>query len=408
METVSIAITKSQARKFLLMYHGLYGEFEFRGKEGVLAYIQRVGCIQYDPLNVVGTNPELVLRSKVEDFDRGMLSELLYTDRKLIDYWDKCMSIFSVEDWPHFSRLRDHYGAWCRSNEVVVERVRSEIESRGALCSGDLEDNEKVDWAWGPTRLSRAALEGMYHSGRLGVHHKAHTRKYYDLTERLIPEEILSEQDPFATEEHYYAWFVLRRIGSVGLLWNRPSDAWLGIRGLKSLERNEAFARLVGEGRILSVKVEGLQHPLYMRSSDMGIMEKVLSDDRPNERASVLAPLDNLIWDRQLIRELFDFEYRWEVYKPAAERKYGYYVLPVVFGDRIVARFDPVKHRKNSPLAIHNWWWEEGVDSDDVRMVESIERCLERFALQLGTHYRVRANDASPSDGPGQQEKFVR
>ncbi|QJD86047.1 winged helix-turn-helix domain-containing protein [Cohnella herbarum] len=395
----TISITKLQARRFLLKYHGLSDEFEFRGKEGVLAYVRRVGCIQYDPLNVVGTNPELVLRSKVEDFDLGMLSELLYTDRKLVDYWDKCMSIFPTEDWPYFSRMREHYGAWCRSNEAVSGRVRAEIESRGALCSGDLEDNEKVDWAWGPTRLSRAALEGMYHAGRLSVHHKAHTRKYYDLTERLIPEKLLAEQDPFETEGQYYAWFVMRRIGSVGLLWNRPSDAWLGIRGMKSLERSEAFARLAEEGRILAVKVEGLQHPLYMRSSDREIMDRVLSDDRPNDRASVLAPLDNLMWDRQLIRELFDFEYRWEVYKPAAERKYGYYVLPVVYGDRIVARFDPVKHRKNAPLTIRNWWWEEGVDAGDGRMSESIDRCLERFASQLGTYYQARDNGASSSAG---------
>jgi uncharacterized protein YcaQ len=399
MVAISITIKKSQARKFLLRYHGLYGEFEFRGKEGILAYIRRVGCIQYDPLNVVGTNPELVLRSKVEDFDRGMLFELLYSDRKLIDYWDKCMSVFPIEDWPYFSRLREQYGAWCRSNEAVVERVRAEIESRGALCSGDLEGDEKVDWAWGPTRLSRAALEGMYHAGRLGVHHKAHTRKYYDLTERLIPEQYFAGTDPFEKDGEYYAWFVLRRIGSVGLLWNRPSDAWIGIRGMKSLERNEAFAKLAEEGRIVAVEVEGLQHSLYMRSADMGIMERVLAEDRPNERASVLAPLDNLIWDRQLIRELFDFEYRWEVYKPAAERKYGYYVLPVVYGDRIVARFDPVKHRKNAPLEIRNWWWEDGVDTDDARMAKSIQRCLERFALQLGTHYPARDAGASASSG---------
>jgi len=384
-ERSEISITKAQARKYLLRYHGLSGDFEFHGKEGVLAYIRRVGCIQYDPLNVVGTNPELVLRSKVEDFRPSMLSELLYRDRKLVDYWDKCMSIFPVEDWPYFSRFREHHGAWCRSNEEVVERVRAEIESRGALCSGDLKDNEKVDWAWGPTRLSRAALEGMYHAGRLGIHHKSHTRKYYELTERLLPPEIVTAADPFKSDESYYDWFVLRRIGSIGLLWNRPSDAWLGIRGLKSAERNGAFARLAAEGRIVSVDVESLKHPLYMRSEDRPILTKALSNDTPNARTSILAPLDNLMWDRTLVRELFDFEYRWEVYKPAAERKYGYYVLPVVYGDRIVARFDPVKQRKNEPFAFHNWWWEEGVDAGDARMRSSVEQSLVRFAGQLGT-----------------------
>ncbi|XID91957.1 winged helix-turn-helix domain-containing protein [Paenibacillaceae bacterium WGS1546] len=385
---MEIGITKQQARKFLLLYHGLSGDFRFRGKEGVMAYVRRVGCIQYDPLNVVGTNPELVLRSKVEDFDRGMLSELLYRDRRLIDYWDKNMAIFPVEDWPYFSRHREFYGAWCRKNEDVASRVRAEIERRGVLCSGDLEDDEKVDWAWGPTRLSRAALEGMYHAGRLGIHHKSHTRKYYDLTERLIPEELLALPDPFEADDRYYAWFVERRIGSVGLLWNRPSDAWLGIRGLKSRERNEAFAALTAGNRIQPVEVEGLRHPLYIRTEDLHLLKQALSDDRPNERASVLAPLDNLLWDRTLIRELFDFEYRWEVYKPVSERQFGYYVLPVVYGDRIVARFDPVKHRKNEPLAFHGWWWEKDANTRDPRMIANVEKALERFAAQLGTIYR--------------------
>ena len=398
-EDFAISISKRQARRFLLLYHGLSGEFEFRGKEGVMAYIRRVGCIQYDPLNVVGTNPELVLRSKVEDFEPAMLPELLYEDRRLVDYWDKCMSILPVEDWPSLSRLREHHGAWCRSNEAIVERVSSEIAGRGPLCSGDLDDDEKVDWAWGPTRLSRAALEAMYHAGRLGIHHKSHTRKYYDLTERLIPERYRAAEDPFATDERYYAWFVPRRIGSVGLLWNRPSDAWIGIRGLKSRERNEAFAALVREERIVPVRVEGIAHPLYVRSEDRPILERAVADDGPNERASVLAPLDNLMWDRNLIRELFGFEYRWEVYKPAAQRQYGYYVLPVVYGDRIVARFDPVKHRKGAPLAFHNWWWEDGVDKEDARMARAIAVGLERFAGQLGTSYSAPRQPKKRGEG---------
>ncbi|MFC5402597.1 winged helix-turn-helix domain-containing protein [Cohnella soli] len=385
----AIVITKQQARKYLLKYHGLSGDFQFRGKEGVMAYIRRVGCIQYDPLDVVGMNPELVLQSKVEDFDRNMLPELLYSDRRLVDYWDKCMSIFPVEDWPHFARLRHYYGAWSRANKETVTRVRGEVESRGVLCSSDLEDDEKVNWAWGPTRLSRAALEAMYHAGQLLIHHRAHTRKYYDLAERLLPTELHAAEDPFESESDHYAWFVLRRIGSIGLLWNRPSDAWLGIRGMKSKERNEAFARLAAEGLIAEVRVEDVKHPLYIRSADIPLLEMTLSDDLPNERASVLAPLDNLMWDRPLVKELFGFEYRWEVYKPAAERKYGYYVLPVVYGDRIVGRFDPVKQRKKLPLEIRAWWWEDGVDAGDERMRESVTACLERFAAKRGTVFQM-------------------
>jgi len=382
-----IQITKQQARMFLLRYQGLYDEFEFAGMEGILSYVRRVGCIQFDPLNVVGTNPELDLQSRIKDFNRNMLWELLYKERKLVDYWDKNMSIFPLEDWHYFQRQRDRHQAWCNDHKEVVERVYTDIQNKGYLCSGDLDDNEKVNWSWGPTRLSRATLEGMYHAGLLIIHHKVNTRKYYDLAVKHIPEELYFASDPFETNEEYYDWYVLRRIGSVGFLWNRPSDAWLGIIGMKSAERNGAFARLLKADKIIEVKIEGLQHPVYIRRTDLDTFNKAIALDSSNERASILAPLDNLLWDRRLIKELFDFDYRWEVYKPVEERQYGYYVLPVLYGDKLVARFEPSKHRGNEPLTIKNWWWED-VATITTPMKESILKSLARFSAVIGASYR--------------------
>ncbi|GIP38996.1 hypothetical protein J31TS4_22760 [Paenibacillus sp. J31TS4] len=351
-----------------------------------MAYIRRVGCIQFDPLNVVGTNPELVLQSRIDGLDQSMLGELLYEDRKLIDYWDKMMSIFLIEDWPYFARSRGRHQAWCTANQASVDPIYAEIEERGVVCSGDLDYGEKVSWAWGPTRLSRAALEGLYHAGHLVIHHKVKTRKYYDLAKRVLPPDLYGLADPFETEEQYHDWHVLRRIGSVGLLWNRPSDAWLGILGMKTRERHAAFARLLAARRITEVRVEGLEHPLYARTEDVPLLERGMTEEPAVRRASILAPLDNLLWDRKLVQELFGFEYRWEVYKPAAERKYGYYVLPVLDGDRLVARFEPVHHKAGKPLTIKQWWWEEGVVVDE-GLRERVQQSLERLASFLGTGY---------------------
>lgn len=381
----TVTLTKHQARRFLLYYHGLLGSFQYTGKDGVMSYIRRVGCIQFDPLNVVGMNPELVLQSRIEDFDRSTLWELLYQDRQLVDYWDKNMSIFPIEDWPFFGRCRRIHQTWCNSNQEIVDRVYEVILNRGPLCSGDLDFHEKVDWSWGATRLSRAALEGMYHAGYLGIHHKINTRKYYDLAERLIPKDLYHASEPFETDEQYYEWYVLRRIGSIGLLWNRPSDAWLGIHGLKTFQRNQAFAKLIEEQKIIEVNVEEMQYPFYMRSIDLSILHMSMENEISDKRSCILAPLDNLLWDRTLIKELFHFEYRWEVYKPVADRKYGYYVLPVLYDDQIVARFEPIKHKANQPLCIKNWWWEDHTTVTS-SMRESIMEGLERFAAFLGTH----------------------
>ena len=177
-----VTLTKIQARRLILSYQGLRPQATLSGKEGILEYISRVGCIQFDPLNIVGHNHELVLQSRIRDFRSNLLQELLYQDRNLLDGWDKNMSIYPVEDWPFFERRRrvclDHYMK--RSEEVTkaLPLVRKTIENRGPISSKDLGLNQSIGWSWAPTRLARAVLESMYFWGELVVHHRVGTRKY--------------------------------------------------------------------------------------------------------------------------------------------------------------------------------------------------------------------------------------
>ena len=383
-----LTITKRQARRFILAHQGLWPPYELEGKSGVLDYIRHVGCIQFDPLNIVGHNSELVLQARVSDFRPVMLQELLYKDRVLLDGWDKNMSIYRVEDWPYFHRRREaarrNPGKSPGPVKSILPEARKAIEEQGPLSSIDLDFDQTVDWSWAPTRLARAALESMYFWGELIIHHKIHTRKVYDFASRHIPAELLSASDPNETEEQYHDWYVLRRIGSVGLLWNRSGGAWLGISELKSKERKATLTRLLRQGRVVEVHVEGIEPPLYMRSEDKPCLDKMLDSDSLSPRATVMAPLDNLLWDRRLAKELFDFDYRWEVYKPVAERRYGYYVLPVLHGDRFIARFEPGRDKKNGALIIKKWWWESGV-TPSKRMQSDLFRCFKRFLNYLGT-----------------------
>jgi uncharacterized protein YcaQ len=383
-----LTITNRQARRFILAHQGLWPPYELEDKSGILDFIRRVGCIQFDPLNMVGHNPELVLQARVSDFRPVMLQDLLYKDRKLLDGWDKNMSIYSLEDWPYFHRRRKaalrNPGKSPEPVKSILPQVRQAIEGRGPLSSIDLDFDQTVDWSWAPTRLARAALESMYFWGELIIHHKVHTRKVYDFASRHIPEELLSASDPNETEEQYHNWYVLRRIGSVGLLWNRSGGAWLGISGIKSKERKAALTRLLGQGKVIEVQIKGIEPPFYMRSEDKPCLDKTLDSDDPSPRAAVMAPLDNLLWDRRLAKELFGFEYRWEVYKPVAERRYGYYVLPILHGDRFVARFEPGRDKKSGALIIKKWWWESGV-TPSKRMQSDLRHCFERFLSYLGT-----------------------
>ena len=382
-------ITKKQARRFILAHQGLWPPYELEGKPGVLDYIRRVGCIQFDPLNIVGHNPELVLQARVADFCPVMLQELLYKDRKLVDGWDKMMSIYCVQDWPYFQRRREsarrNPGKSPGPVESILPQVRRAIEEQGALSSIDLDFGQTVDWSWAPTRLARAALESMYSWGELVVHHKVHTRKVYDFARRHIPQELLSAPDPNETEEQFHDWYVLRRIGSMGLIWGKSGGAWLGMSGIKSQARKAALARLLEQDKIVQVDVEGINTPLYTRSQDAPTLDQSSNFDHALPRAAIIAPLDNLLWDRRFVEALFGFSYVWEVYKPAAERRYGYYVLPILYGDRFVARFDPGRDKKRGALIVKKWWWEPGVTPTQEMQAELI-CCFERFLNYLGVN----------------------
>lgn len=399
-------LTKKEARKFILYKQGLLGDRRFIGKSGILDFIRQAGCIQFDPVDVCGKNPEIVLQSRIGGFTKAMLYELLYVDRKLVDYFDKNLSIMPMEDWKYFERERENHRQWERSHEEILQvhdKIIAAISEKGPLCSADLDISQKVDWYWSETKLSRAALEHMYFTGELVIHHKGGNGdttdkksgrsnapgksgnvKYYDLATNCIPEEILKAPDPYTDDFAYRKWCVLRRIGSLGLLWNRASDAWLGIQGLKAGERNDIFEQLISEGCILPVRVEGITHTLYCLAEDEWIAEYSKGESPAKQRCEFIAPLDNMMWDRNLIKEIFDFEYKWEIYTPQSQRKYGYYVLPILFGERLVGRIEMSYDRKNRQLNVSNIWYEPGVRVTK-KLESGIKSALKRFEAFNGS-----------------------
>jgi len=376
-----VKISKKQARLFMLLKHGLTGEYKFIGRQGILDFIRQAGCIQYDPIDVCGKNSELVLQSRIKGFTKQMLYSLLYEDRKLIDYFDKNLAIMRTEDWPYFWRYREAYRTGGRSRDevkAVSEEIKSIIREKGPVSSADIGFDEKVHWYWSNTKLSRAALETLYFCGDLVVHHKKGTVKYYDLAEKYIPAELLNSK-PHTDEFEHQRWRVMRRIGAVGLLWNKPSDAWLNINGLNANTRNEIFRQLLEEDKIMDITVEGIKDKMYCLKTDQGLVETILEEPELKARCELIAPLDNILWDRRLIKTLFDFDYKWEVYTPQPQRKYGYYVLPLLYGDRFIGRVEAVRNKKTKALEIKNIWY-EGDSLLTKEIKEDIDKCLERFA----------------------------
>lgn len=393
-----IKLTNQQARKFVLLKHGLLGEYKFIGKEGVLDFVRQAGCLQFDPVDLCGKNAEITLQSRVKGFKKTILEELLYQDRALFDYPDKQLAIIPTADWPYFSRYRKAaYEGGLRFSGLADLEIKAKafIDANGPVTSDDLPLDGEIHWQsaihwsgnWhGMTKAARAVLEQLYSAGELVVHHRKGARKYYDLAHKYIPAEILSASDPNVSEFDHYKWRILRRIGAIGLLWNRPSDAWLHIWGLTTEIRNAVFENLVAENKITPVTIEGLRAMFYLRTEDMPIIEAVLKDEEDSvgrvgfkPRCELLAVLDPLMWDRKLIREIFNYHFAWEIYTPADKRKYGAYVLPLIYGERFIGRAELVCDRKAKRMVVKNVWYEDGVKVTK-KLEGVVGGCMKRFA----------------------------
>ena len=368
-----VTLTQDQARRFILSKQGLLGKYRFVGKQGAYQYIRQAGCIQYDPVDVCGKNAELTLQSRVRGFTRDMLSDLLYKDRLLVDYIDKELSIWPKEDWPYFSAYRDRsrmHGASFPGIPELEEQAIVYIRENGPVSSDTLPIQGKVFWHssmhwsgnWhGTSPAARSVLEQLYTDGVLLIHHKSGSRKFYDLADRYFSRDLLDAKNPCPNEMSFLAWRIRRRIGAVGLLWNRRSDAFLGI-DMNTEQRDAAFEKLEAEGSIQKAAVDGIRFPVYFLTEDLPLVDAVLSDDIDlTQRLEFLAPLDPMLWDRKLIEAIWDYQYSWEIYTPAEKRKYGYYVLPMLYGEKMAGRIEAAADRKAETLVIKNIWFEPGV-----------------------------------------------
>ena len=391
MRSVPITITREQARRLILLRQGLLGKYRFAGKDGAYRYVRQAGCIQYDPVDVCGKNAELTLLSRVKGFTKKTLADLLYKDRLLVDYADKELAIWAREDWPYFAPYRERsrmHGNQFQGLSELEEEAIAYIREHGPVSSDTLPMEGTIFWHssmhWSghwekESQAARSVLEQLYTDGVLLIHHKSGTRKYYDLAEKYFDAELLNAPSPCPDAEAFRQWRVARRIGAVGLLWNRRSDAWLGM-DMNTEERNRAFAELEESGRICEVRTEGIRFPLYLLKEDLPLLESVLDDTADRKpRLEFLAPLDPMLWDRKLIEALWDFQYSWEIYTPREKRRYGYYVLPVLYGEKLIGRMEAVAERKTQSLEVRHIWYEEGV-RQTAKLRTAMEGAVKRLA----------------------------
>lgn len=375
--------SKKEARHLLCRYHNLDGAEALSGKTGVEKIMQRIHSIQYDPLNVVARNADLVLQARVKDYKEQDLYDLLYKGHKLVDGFDKEMCIYESKDFGCFRHVRSEHLKQVvltlqYRNQMgvldILDEVREFVAKHGKTGTKDISIGEVRESSWGPKKLSSAALDYLFNSGEFCVAEKRGTQKYFDLTERVLADiDFPREQD--MTIEEFLEWYIERRLQSVGLIWNKAGGAWQGHFVGDNELRSSMLQTLVEKNKIEEVRVEGIDETFYVPKGMEAYMEYQTSDSY----ARFIAPLDNMMWDRQMVEALFGFAYRWEVYTPVVKRKYGYYVLPVLYNGELIARFEAEPVHQAGAFVIKNWWWEAGIQPDD-DMMETIEQEMQRFA----------------------------
>ena len=309
--------------------------------------------------------------------------------------------------WVKNEGLPVRWERWHAKNEGAVRSVKREIAARGPLDAGEWVEGESVE-NYRSGKLEGLALYYLWRHFDLMIHHREANRKFYDLTERMfgrLPEPLAKE-----TTIDGMAFETMRRLGlsgQEGLPYLRTQEDG---RGRSKVTKLQIRQRLIDDGRLAEVEVEGERRPSVLPSDAVGLLEAVSAGDVPRswrpltdeEEATFIAPIDVTIANGRS-HVLFGFEYLWEVYKPARRRRWGYYVLPVLHGDRLVGRVEPVYDREQGRLRIARAWWEQGTDLSKVSRpfalgVGRLARFLGADGVALGEVGPARFKDAVKSE----------
>jgi uncharacterized protein YcaQ len=345
------------------------------GTTEVEAAIRRLSCVQLDSISAVERSHRITLASRVGAYPKGTVPGLLRSGR-VFEFWAHEACLLPIETWPLFRPAmsrggRGWYGNALEEHPEVVEHVLAEIRARGPLGSRHFDGAGGGGmWNWKP---AKRVLEGLWNHGRLVVADRQGFQRLYDLSERVVPKPLLDAPTPSETE--ILRAFAVAAVRARGALTESGIVEHWRLRGGAARIRPHTDA-LVEDGLLERLQIDDGGAPV--------LVEPGAELDRPAGSAAVLlSPFDNLLWDRAFARRLFGFEHVIEVYKKAHERQYGYYVLPLLWRDRIVGRADLKTERADGALVVKAFHREPGVRKS-ATLDAALDRALARLATTVG------------------------
>jgi uncharacterized protein len=386
-------IPAAAARRLLLGAQGLLDDPRQRATADALyQIIERLGFVQIDSINVVERAHHLTLAARLQSYRPQLLARLLERDRRLFEHWTHDASAIPTRWYPYWHVRFDRYRRkvlehpWWRERvgdrpgeltAAVLDRVRRE----GPVMTRDFEDQrpegtDKTWWGWKP---EKAALEYLWRTGELAVARRINFHKVYDLTERVLPD---AHAAPRPAPEEHLEWACRTALERLGIA---TADEIAGFWRAISLEETKAWCeRAAAAGAIAPVLVESMDGSAPRRAWALPDWEARLAAlPSAPPRIRLLSPFDPILRDRKRTLRLFGFDYRFEAFVPAPQRRWGYYILPILEGERLIGRLDPKLRRDEGVLEIRRIWWEPGVRESKGRRA-ALETAVERLARLTG------------------------
>ena len=379
-------ITKEAARRLMIEKQGITSFPESVSKKSVYDTIDSIGCLQIDTVSVVERAHYLTLWSRLGNYEKKYLDELAYEDKKLFEYWAHAACFVPLKDFRFYlhamdvrkDEMKQRFVKRTGKDVEVLDAVLARIKDEGALGSKDF-DGPKRKGGWWNRKAEKMAMDYMFGAGVLMVSNRVNFQRYYDLPENVLPSGI--DTNP-PSEDERLDYFFNKTMDCLGVVKAEDFRKYYHHHSIKlGLSRKQVDARLREMEGVTQCNMEGDNEQHYFLEKDAAKLDG--KKDFAFDDVRLLIYFDNMMWNRERVHHLTGFVSKLEIYVPTAQRVYGYYTLPVLYGDKLVARIEPKMDRKEKKLIIRGYWKEEGFnETDEYR--DKLERNVENFAAFHG------------------------
>ncbi len=411
MTSPTLTLSHETARRLAVAKQRLAGPRPNADAAGLLDIARSLRCLQLDPISAVARSHTLVAFSRLGPYNPALIDQLLFEDKTLFEYWAHAASIVLTEDYPIHSVTMRRYvrgetgweksvRAWVQANQALHDAILNELRTYGPRLSRQLEADglhpeSWVSTGWTSGRNVSRMLDYLWTRGDVMVVGRSGGQKLWDLTERALPEWV--DQSEIEREEATYQ-AVQHAVRALGVA--KPLHIKRHFIRNRYAHFEETLKRLEADGKLVRAHVHGhgsgLRGTWYMHAEDLPAVERLAAGEW-QPRTVLLSPFDNLICDRARTEELWDFDFRIEIYVPKDKRRYGYYVLPILDGERLIGRIDPAYQRKEQRLEIQHVYREPDAPSD-VASARRVAGAIRELAQFLGAReIRIGGLDDLPA-----------